>query len=183
MSIVSPTPSALTPIEVNFRPTQRELFEANLFIGLRRFKRYIYLLVLFSLFSSVVIVVAMLAGPEATKGFTPEVLFVIFASPLIFLATIVATSYFEARSFSSGKAPAPSSTRWRFSETGIITEDPTAATQLQWKVFLQVRETKTLFLLFSHQHYAHVIPKRAFASAEDLANFRELLARHYPLTK
>lgn len=183
MNTVSPTPAALTPVEVNCRPTQRELFNANLFIGLRRFKRYIYLLVFFSLFSSVVIFAAVLSGPEAAKGFTPEMLFVIFASPLIFLATIVATSYFEARSFTSGKAPTPASTRWLFSETGITTEDPTAATQLQWKVFFQVRETKTLFLLFSHPHYANVIPKRAFATAEDLAHFRELLARRYPAGK
>jgi hypothetical protein len=183
MNTVNPTPVALTPVEVNFRPTQRELFNANLFIGLRRFKRYIYLLVFFSLFSSVVIFAAVLSGPEAAKGFTPEMLFVIFASPLIFLATIVATSYFEARSFTSGKAPTPASTRWLFSETGITTEDPTAATQLQWNVFFQVRETKTLFLLFSHPHYANVIPKRAFATAEDLAHFRELLARRYPAGK
>jgi len=183
MRAVNSTPAALTSVEINFRPTLRELFDANLFIGLRRFQRYIYLLVFFSLFSSVVIFGAVLSGPEAAKGFTPEMLFVIFASPLIFLATIVATSYFEARSFTSGKASTPTSTRWSFSASGVTTEDATAATQLQWKVFIRVRETKTLFLLFSHPHYANVIPKRAFTSAEDLAHFRELLARHCPAGK
>jgi hypothetical protein len=178
MSTANVSTAPAKSVEINFEPTLRERFAANLFIGLRRFRRYIYLLVFFSIFSSVVIFAAVLAGPGATRGFTPDVLFVIFASPLIFLATIVATSYFEARSFTTGKTPLPRSTRWLFSENGVETKDPVAATQLQWSAFIYVRETKSLFLLFSHRHYAHVIPKRAFSGAESLVSFRELLRRH-----
>ena len=64
---------------------------------------------------------------------------------------------------------------------GIIWTSPFSRLEYQWAVFCGIHETKNLFLLYlsnsksSHTLEFHIVPKRAFPSPEQLAQFKKLL--------
>ena len=54
---------------------------------------------------------------------------------------------------------------------------------LSWPAIVRVVETRELFLLFLSAQLAHFIPKAAFSSPTDMAEFRALAARKAPTSK
>ena len=63
----------------------------------------------------------------------------------------------------------------------VITE--TATPEMKWASFSRFVESKNLFLLYPNKLVFHMIPKRAFASANYLESFLELAASKIPPSK
>jgi len=59
----------------------------------------------------------------------------------------------------------------------------TSTAEMTWAGFIRFVETKNLFLLYPNKLIFHIIPKRAFASLDELASFRELAASKIPSSK
>ncbi len=64
------------------------------------------------------------------------------------------------------------------SDYGMVLAEPLARYELRWYLFERVIETKNLFLLYVGEQSFHIIPKRAFADAEQLGLFGALLHNH-----
>ena len=97
------------------------------------------------------------------------------------MVTMVYWSAHKSAKESARRAPAfQGPTLWTFSESGILTDGPTARAELQWKALLRVQETKTQFLLYPQTQIAYVIPKRFFQSGSQIEGFRELVRRIIP---
>jgi hypothetical protein len=62
-------------------------------------------------------------------------------------------------------------------ETGLRSDTPLGHHEVPWSSFERFCETKNLFLLYQTKDYAGVVPKRAFSSPEQLAEFRNLIAQ------
>ncbi len=56
--------------------------------------------------------------------------------------------------------------------------NPQMQNEVEWSYFTEWRETDSVFVLVRHNVQCHVVPKRAFASAEQLAWFRGFLTTH-----
>jgi hypothetical protein len=70
---------------------------------------------------------------------------------------------------------AKETTRYVFSRDGIVAESPVGRADLNWKMYVKVRETREYFLLYPSLKSANPFPKRCFTSLDDLAAFREIL--------
>ena len=64
-------------------------------------------------------------------------------------------------------------------DDGITIREPTATTQYQWRHFIHFVEMHTTFILFVMPRTAQIIPKRAFKSEADLAEFRAFAQYHF----
>lgn len=73
--------------------------------------------------------------------------------------------------------------RYQFSDGGIHVESSVATADLQWAAIRHAVETRSAFLLLPSANVAHTLPKRCFASAEDVAATREFLRRNVPKAK
>lgn len=67
-----------------------------------------------------------------------------------------------------------------FTEEGVDARLRTGEAKLDWKMWMKFRESDRYFFLFQAQEQFTVLPKRAFAGAEDVDAFRELLKRKFP---
>jgi hypothetical protein len=63
----------------------------------------------------------------------------------------------------------------------IVTE--TATAEMTWASFTRFKESKGVFLLYPNKLVFHMIPKRAFASADEIESFRVLVASKIPSPK
>jgi hypothetical protein len=61
------------------------------------------------------------------------------------------------------------------SAEAVALSDTTCTHNFQWPAFIKGEETRNLFLLFTWQSNALMIPKRAFASAEQSEAMRNLM--------
>ena len=73
--------------------------------------------------------------------------------------------------------------KYQFSDAGIHVESSVAKADLQWAAIRHVIETGSAFLLLPSANIAHTLPKRCFATAEDVASTRELLRTNIPKAK
>jgi YcxB-like protein len=64
-----------------------------------------------------------------------------------------------------------------FTDAGIVSTRVEGETKHGWDYYRKWNEGKTLFLLFQSEVLMNMIPKRCFASPEEMAEFRELLAK------
>jgi hypothetical protein len=69
---------------------------------------------------------------------------------------------------------------YRFTEAGADIRTAISEAKLDWKVWLRFKETPQFFLLFPGTPVMHILPKRAFASPEDLESFRVMLRARIP---
>lgn len=67
--------------------------------------------------------------------------------------------------------------RMEFTAQGAVIETPFSQSRHTWEDFPGARETPMLFLLYISPAQFHLVPKRAFASQEDLEGFR-IMVRH-----
>jgi hypothetical protein len=63
-----------------------------------------------------------------------------------------------------------------FTDEGIKSETETRIVEAKWSSFKMFKETKNLFLTYQTKDVVGIVPKRAFSSPEDVAQFRRLLA-------
>jgi YcxB-like protein len=59
----------------------------------------------------------------------------------------------------------------------VTQEMASGRAELLWSTFVRVQETPHLFLFYGQKHLAHPVPKRAFASEQEIVGFRELIRR------
>jgi hypothetical protein len=62
------------------------------------------------------------------------------------------------------------------SDTGIVADHQLGHTESAWSMYEKFRETQKLFLLYQTTDVIGILPKRAFADAADLEQFRALVA-------
>jgi YcxB-like protein len=61
-------------------------------------------------------------------------------------------------------------------EPGLLGENETGQATVPWADFLKWKEGNGAFLLYVSDDVFHIVPKRFFQSANDIAGFREMLA-------
>ena len=66
---------------------------------------------------------------------------------------------------------------WQFSEERIHWQTPYAEANRVWETYPRVEEDSKYFIFFLKSNAFTPIPKRAFASADEIIRFRELLKR------
>jgi hypothetical protein len=64
-----------------------------------------------------------------------------------------------------------------FAEDGIVFQTDQIDSTLKWNIYKEALETKNFYLLAYGEAAISVIPKRAFNSAEQETNFKDLLTR------
>lgn len=64
-----------------------------------------------------------------------------------------------------------------FGEDVIVTRSEIANAELKWDLYRQVLESENAFLLMHGKQTFSLLPKRAFASDEEIVEFRSLAAR------
>jgi len=70
--------------------------------------------------------------------------------------------------------------RYRFSETGVVTENSVGQTNSDWTIYRKAQETFNFFLLYPSSTEAQVIPKRCLSASGELDLLREMFRRHIP---
>lgn len=103
--------------------------------------------------------------------------------PGFLFATIRVSSFIAAKSLVRNTPALQGPTRWTFSDAGIRTDGPTAQSEVQWKSFTQIRETKRQFLLYPQNNIAYVVPKRCFSTVNEMVTFREMVRKRFPSAK
>jgi hypothetical protein len=68
--------------------------------------------------------------------------------------------------------------RFRFSESGVVTERSVGKTDCGWTIYLKAQETLHYFLLYPSSAEAQVIPKRCLSTSGELEHLRDLFRRH-----
>jgi hypothetical protein len=68
----------------------------------------------------------------------------------------------------------------QFSDGGIHFKTPQIDSLLQWSIYNRVLENERFFILVYGKNTISVIPKRAFSSANQVADFKEMLRRNLP---
>jgi hypothetical protein len=104
---------------------------------------------------------------------------------LLFLPTFLAyfrfgAPYFAARALFDKQPNVKAPIRYLISEDLVIQEMATGRAELRWSIFVRVRETSDLFLLYVQKHVAHPIPKRAFTGGQSISAFRDIVRRQVP---
>lgn len=73
--------------------------------------------------------------------------------------------------------------RYSFSDSGMGFESSVTKATVKWAAFLKATESASAFLLYTSKNAAHSLPKRSFASDQDIAALRDLLRTHIVKTK
>ncbi len=60
-------------------------------------------------------------------------------------------------------------------DEAVFTKSDIGEAKLTWDYFQKWKEGKNLFLLYQSDVMFHIVPKRCFASPEEMAQFRKLL--------
>jgi len=68
--------------------------------------------------------------------------------------------------------------RYRFSESGVVTENSVGQTNRDWTIYRKAQETLNYFLLYPSRTEAQVIPKRCLSASGELDLLREMFRRH-----
>lgn len=162
--------NSMDAIRFTFTPTQREYIIATRAFLLRQ---PLYLLIVFGLglISSVIwLLFSMNASSADTIVLGLPAIIAPFGLPVLFLimAPIAVASSTAKSQTLAGEL------RWEASAAGLRVAGANTDTLLNWGLFKDVIETRRFFLLVFHQRRKlfQMIPKRAFASADDENRFR-----------
>jgi hypothetical protein len=64
------------------------------------------------------------------------------------------------------------------SSHGVSFKSDVADLRYDWRAFLRAEETPTHFFLYTDRLMAYIVPKRGFASTEDVDRFGAMLREH-----
>jgi hypothetical protein len=73
--------------------------------------------------------------------------------------------------------------KYRVASEGIRVEGSAGTSDYNWTAFIGAREISTAFFLFVTGATFHLIPKRSFATSDDLVQFREIIRASIPRAK
>jgi hypothetical protein len=68
--------------------------------------------------------------------------------------------------------------RYLFSETGIHVETSVSTSDWLWAAILRVKETNSMFMVFTNPNIASALPKWCFENPQDISVLRELFRTH-----
>jgi hypothetical protein len=68
--------------------------------------------------------------------------------------------------------------RFSFSEAGVRLEAPSFSSEVTWALVQCVRETKSVFLIYTSGQVAWFLPKRFFADASDVQSWKQFAIAH-----
>jgi hypothetical protein len=83
--------------------------------------------------------------------------------------------YFAATGAYGANRALRQSLRFGFSTEGVSVSGPLASAHQSWSVYRGVQETRRAFHLYAAGNVTQLVPKRCFASAEDVQHFREVV--------
>jgi hypothetical protein len=69
------------------------------------------------------------------------------------------------------------------SDTGIALSNELVRSEISWDAYTQAVEKPDMFLLYTGRLMFYPVPKRAFASPQDVERFRALIRTHVPRTR
>jgi hypothetical protein len=106
----------------------------------------------------------------------------LFTLSFIFLFIFPVTSLINTRkAFRDPRAA--NGFKYRVSPETIRVEGSSGVSDLNWTAFLRARETSPAFWLFVTPTIFHLIPKRCFATNDDIVRFREIIRVNIPKAK
>lgn len=95
--------------------------------------------------------------------------------PWALLALMFAGTYFSTKKHMASNKALSERVHYTFSASGFKTTAASFSGQTAWSNIYEAHETKTSFLIFLSKNMMYIIPKRSFASAEQVAAFKSLL--------
>lgn len=159
------------PIEIKFRLTTRELYWVYFHVLLR-------LWLLIPIVLCMIALVALSAWMDRvahTNYLIPILRFVTVAAALVALS--FALPYLLARNTMRTSPLFKSEVRHIFSEAGVETLTTASRSNVGWEGFYRAVEIKDFVLLYMSSRVFYIVPKKAFADAVQLENFKSLLRR------
>jgi hypothetical protein len=172
------------PLKITFQLSLRDVYKSNVAIiagNLRWFFWPLALICLIPIASVAFALVAKTMGLSMPIGFAG--LWGSLFLPTFLLYLRFGAPYFAARTVFKNNANLKAAIHYSISEDLVIQEMATGRAELRWSTFVRVRETPDLFLLYVQKQLAHPIPKRAFANAQEISAFREIVRRQVPRTE
>ncbi len=118
------------------------------------------------------VLAALQAGEPRAR--TPSIV----AAAVLFgywLVIAPAALYFDAARAYGGNEALHQPLRFNFSADGVSVSGSAANAHQSWSVYWRVRETRRAFHLYTAGSVTQLVPKRCFASAEDVQRFREVV--------
>ncbi len=160
------------PLEIRFTITREEVLSSIRWLTWRQSRVTLALSALFVLLLSSGIAMTARSGNLIWAAFF-----------VLAYALTLAYSFLVAPARAYGRFPAhfrDGEQVWRFTEEGVEHRGPTAEAKFLWSSWLEYGESRDCFLLFPQKRLAHMFPKRAFGSPEEIDRFRDLARRKIP---
>jgi hypothetical protein len=126
------------------------------------------LLVLFSLFGIVVVLLRAGAGSFANPG-----LYYVFM--LCWAPFLLVNPYRAARRQYRSQQYLREPMQFRFTDDGVQLQGPNFVSKLSWVLVQRVYETRTAFLIYQAPQVAWILPKRLFSSNAEIQSWKEFV--------
>jgi hypothetical protein len=107
------------------------------------------------------------------------------AAPFFFLLALwvglpIVVPYWAAKKQYAAQCCLREPTVYLFDQNRIKVESESTSSSLAWSTIREIRETKSLFLLYHAPKIAMVLPKRFFDGDDELGQWRRLVTAAYP---
>jgi len=96
---------------------------------------------------------------------------------LLWTALLVLPQHFVAKRQYSAQPALQEPVHFRFDAEGMHSRTTAGVADASWKRFHSVRETGSLFILYTAPNLGNLLPKRFFGSREEVAEFRAMVER------
>jgi hypothetical protein len=166
----------MEPIQITFSLTPLDYERAIRFNSLRQRTTWINAIIVFGVMIGILYFVY---GPESFSFYS--ILMLLIAVPLAVLIATVGLFPYVTR-FQMTRDPASAMRQeWSFSETELQQITEHSQGRISWQMFKCYRESRDAFYLIrrSNPRLFHILPKRAFASPQDIERLRELLKNSF----
>lgn len=103
----------------------------------------------------------------------------VFLLPILLFFSVLLQPWLASRQVNKNERMRTETT-WTVSDDGLLVTTGYGQSKIDWETFGKVVETGDYFLLLYswNRRLFQIIPKRAFASPDEMADFREYLKRH-----
>jgi hypothetical protein len=152
----------------------KETYWANLGVSVRRLRIFLLAFALLAVFTGTAFVLAHVGAEDDNFQSIGSNLAPLFWVWLVILIIFPAVLWFTTR-----KALRDPRTQggfhYRISDAGIESRGSAGSTELNWSAFIAARETTEAFQLFISGSRFHFLPKRCFASPQEIDLAREII--------
>jgi hypothetical protein len=109
-----------------------------------------------------------------------SILAIIALLVLLILFGLLLFPYLRVRSMFRKSPSMRKTRRYIVGQAGITVQSEDATANCKWSLFQRAIETPTVFVLSQNSYHGTYIPKRCFASSEDIARVRDLIRENMP---